>query len=316
MIILKENIFIEKNKSYWNELEEHINFFRKNNMKNIGSDKIEAFLYLFRTASHNLAYVRTHYPKSKLEKYLNSLVGNAHHHLYAVRKNPWYDFKNFLLYTFPKKVREHGFFIGASFLVFLLGVMVSFIMVLHDSSNSLYFIPQNILDTIDYSFKAKKWDYPLMSSMIMINNITISLKAFVFGLFLGIGTLYILFVNGCMLGALTGLVYLKGDLLKYASLILPHGILELTAIFIAGGGGLLLGKALLIPGKYRRLDHVIKSGKEGVTLLFGSALFLVVAALIEGFFTPLSISPTIKLAFASFTFLGIILYMNISKQWF
>ncbi|QXM06273.1 stage II sporulation protein M [Crassaminicella indica] len=311
---MKENIFIKRNKIYWNELEEHIHLFSKNSISRISSEKIERFLYLFRSASHHLAYARTHYPKSKLEKYLNTLVGNAHHHLYTVKKNPWYDFKNYILRDFPNALRKHQLFILSSFLVFLFGAIISFIMVIYDSTNSLYFLPKNIIDTIDYSFKNRQWDYPLMSSIIMINNITVSLKAFVYGLFLGIGTIYILFINGCILGSLTGLVYLNGDLLKYTSLILPHGIIELTAIFIAGGAGLLLGKGLLIPGKYKRLDYLIKSGKEGVRLLLGCIIFLIIAAIIEGFFTPLDISPVIKLGFAGFTLLGLILYMVFLKS--
>lgn len=311
---MREDLFIAKNKAYWNELEKLTHVFSTNRIPQLGSEKIERFLYLFRAASHHLAYVRTHYPESKLESYLNTLVGNAHHHLYTVRKNPWYDFKNFIAGIFPQKVYQHSPFIVSSFFIFCFGMLLSFYMVLHDASNSLYFLPKKMIDTIDYSFQAKEWDYPLMSSIIMINNITVSLKAFVYGLFLGIGTVYILFLNGCILGALTALVYLNGDLLKYASLILPHGILELTAIFIAGGAGLLLGKALLIPGKYKRLDYVIKSGKEGVQLLSGCVLFLVAAALIEGFFTPLPISPIIKLVFALFTLLGLVLYISISKK--
>lgn len=314
MSILKENIFIEKNKVYWDELEEHIHLFSKKSISNIPSEKTERFLYLFRSTSHHLAYVRTYYPQSKLEKYLNTLVGSAHHHLYTVQKNPLVDFKDYILKGFPMVLRKYHPFIISSFLVFLLGTIISFILVLKDPANSYYFLPESILETIDYSFKNREWDYPLMSSTIMINNITVSLRAFVYGVFLGIGTLYILFINGCMLGALTGLVYLNGDLIKYASLILPHGIIELTAIFIAGGAGLLLGKGLLIPGKYKRLDMLIQSGKEGARLLLGCILLLVIAGIIEGFFTPLAISPMIKLSFAGFTLLGLILYRNLSKS--
>ncbi|MFZ5967806.1 MAG: stage II sporulation protein M [Bacillota bacterium] len=311
---MKENVFIEINKAYWTELEEHIHLFHKNSIQHMSSDKIERFLYLFRTASHHLGYARTYYPQSKLEKYLNNLVGNAHHHLYTVRKNPWYDFKNFIGHGFPQQVYQYRFFIRLSFFVFLLGGLISFFMVIRDSSTSLYFLPKSILETIDYNFSPKQWDYPLMSSTIMINNIGVSLRAFVFGLFLGIGALYILFFNGCVLGALTGLVWENGDLMKYASLILPHGIVELTAIFIAGGAGLLLGKGILMPGKYKRLDCVVKNGKEGVRLLLGSAILLVFAGLIEGFFTPMDISPMIKLVFSACTFVGILLYLQIRKR--
>lgn len=310
---MKEKNFIEKNKSSWNRLEYYLDSLSRNNFKKISSNEVEEFLYLFRSASHHLAYVRTHYPDSRIEKYLNTLVGNAHHLLYAQKRNPWEDFKDFVLVTFPKKFFQYRSLIFSSFAVFLLGMMLSFFLVVTDISYSLYFIPQSIIDTIDYSFQPKEWDYALMSSLIMINNITVSLRAFVYGLFLGIGTLYILFLNGGMLGALTALVYLKGDLIKYSALILPHGILELAAIFVAGATGLLLGKTILLPGKYKRLDAVIRGAKEGVHLLLGAVLLLVIAALIEGFFTPLPISPIIKLVFAFATLAGLLLYLYPSR---
>ncbi|MEW9123906.1 MAG: stage II sporulation protein M [Thermotaleaceae bacterium] len=310
---MKEHKFIEINQSNWERLEKIVHDFSNNKLSHYPSNTLEEFLFLFRAASHHLAYVRTHYPQSQLEKYLNALVGSAHHHLYSVRKNPWHDFKNFVTRILPEKFYQYQPYILSSFLFFLLGAFLSFTLVYYDPSYSFYFIPQSILENIDYSFQAKHWDYALMSSTIFINNINVSLRAFVYGIFLGIGTMYILLINGALLGALSALVYVNGDVLKYLSLILPHGILELTAIFMSGAAGLLLGKALILPGKFKRLDFIVKNGKEGMPLVLGAVLFLSMAALIEGFFTPLPISPLVKLCFSLLTLIGLLFYLSPSR---
>jgi uncharacterized membrane protein SpoIIM required for sporulation len=145
----------------------------------------------------------------------------------------------------------------------------------------------------------------------MVNNISVALTAAAFGLLAGVGTLFILFYNGMVIGSLTFYFFQSGQsMLSYWSLILPHGFLELTAIFISGGAGLMLGRALLMPGNMTRKDSVVACGKEAAGLLPGIALMLVVAAIIEGFFTPMDISPVIKLVFAGLTLAGLGFYFS------
>jgi uncharacterized membrane protein SpoIIM required for sporulation len=95
--------------------------------------------------------------------------------------------------------------------------------------------------------------------------------------------------------------------------ILPHGILELTAISIAGGAGFLLAKALFAPGALLRSDALRLAGKEAVLLLCGVAMMLVVAGTIEGFITPLPFPAYSKLAFAMLTAIGLVAYLRIEK---
>ena len=118
-----------------------------------------------------------------------------------------------------------------------------------------------------------------------------------------------LFLNGALLGALTALVYLRGNPLTYWSLILPHGIIELTAIFISGAAGLLIAKHIILPGRYSRKDALIAGAKQAVSLMSGVVIMLVIAGLIEGFFTPRAVGAEMKLIFAGATGLSIISYL-------
>lgn len=151
----------------------------------------------------------------------------------------------------------------------------------------------------------------LEASSIMTNNILVSIKAFVYGITLGVGTIYILFFNGALLGALTALVYLYSDPVKYWSLILPHGVIELTAIFIAGAAGLMIGRSLLIPKEHSRLHSLVKGSKSALSMIWGIILMLIVAGIIEGFFTPSKVSEIGKLIFAATTGILLIAYLAI-----
>jgi uncharacterized membrane protein SpoIIM required for sporulation len=126
----------------------------------------------------------------------------------------------------------------------------------------------------------------IFSSFIMTNNIKVSFGAFALGGTAGIGTAALLFYNGILLGEL-GAIFARHDLtIPFWALILPHGVIELTAIAIAGAAGFLVAKALLAPGDRGRRAALAHEGREAVQLVAGCAALLVVAGLIEGFVTP------------------------------
>jgi uncharacterized membrane protein SpoIIM required for sporulation len=315
VIILKENQFIEKHTSSWLELKELTNLLDKKGISKLEPKRLRKFLYLFRRASHNLAYSRTHFPNSDIIPYLNSLVGRAHNHIYAVKKGSFSSILKYFSSGFPIQLKRLRIFILTAFLIFFIGFALSFTLVSMDSQNAYYFLPEHMIENIDWEMDGNEaWDYPLMSSLITVNNISVAFKALVFGITLGLGTIYVLFHNGAILGGLTGLVYHFGNPTTYWSLILPHGVIELTAIFIAGGAGLIIAHSILLPGEHSRKHSIIRGSKEAVSLVFGIMLLLVIAGIIEGFFTPLSIPPIAKLMFSFATALGLLIYFVITVQ--
>ena len=140
-----------------------------------------------------------------------------------------------------------------------------------------------------------------MSSMIMQNNIRVAAVAFATGILAGIGTFLMLFYNGLMLGVVGALIAAHGGEVQmgFWSFVAPHGVIELTAIFIAGGAGLMLGWAVLNPGEYSRRDAVKLAGREATKLMIGVAAMLVVAGVIEGFFSPSMTPDRVKLIVAA-----------------
>ncbi len=309
---MKEQQFININSNTWRELENLTAKIEKRGIKSLPSDDIKSFLRMFRQSSHHLAYARTHYPQSSIIAYLNSLIGRCHSHIYAVKKVSPMALIKYITTIFPKLLKEWKTYIIASFLFFFAGFLISFLMVLYSPDNASMFLPKQYIDSVTNSqLGASQWNDALMSSQIMVNNIKVSLMAFVLGITLGAGTIYVLFQNGYILGSLAGLVYVYSDPVRFWSLILPHGVIELTAIFISGAAGLMIAKSLLIPGEYTRSHSLIDGAKKSVSLIWGVIFLLVIAGIIEGFFTPLNISYYTKLCFAGLTAVVLALYFSI-----
>jgi uncharacterized membrane protein SpoIIM required for sporulation len=310
--ILKEEQFIKINSDAWRELEAFSTTINKKGLKALSSEDVKKFLQIFRQSSHHLAYARTHYPQSSVVSYLNSLVSKCHSHVYAVKKISPSSLLKYIAYDFPKLLKEYRWYIISSFSIFALGAIVSMILVLINVNNASMFLPEDLIAGIKSGKSGgSQWNYPLMSSYIMVNNISVSLKAFVLGITLGMGTIYVLFFNGALLGALTALIYSYGKPINYWSLILPHGVIELTAIFISGAAGLIIAKSILLPGEHSRKHSLIKGAKKSISLVIGVIFMLIIAGIIEGFFTPLNISEVSKLIFASISAVILIIYFSI-----
>jgi uncharacterized membrane protein SpoIIM required for sporulation len=141
---------------------------------------------------------------------------------------------------------------------------------------------------------------------IMTNNIQVMFHAFAFGALVGLGTLYIMALNGASIGAVLALTYRAGYGQDLVAFMAGHGVIELTCIFVAGGAGLLVGGAILIPGDLSRFDSLRMRGRDSIQLIVGCIPLLVLAGIIEGFISPAPISPAFKYGVAAAT--GVALY--------
>ncbi len=312
----KDN-FVNIHRPDWDKLSILTEKIQKKGFKSLDSQEVKDFLHLFQLTSHNLSYSKTHYGSCELTTYLNSLIGRSHNYIYSVKRSSLKELLHYFTRKFPSLLKEHRKMILISTLIFFLGFIISFLMVYSDKATATYFLPAEYVDAMSQDLgSGADWNAPMMSSFIMLNNITVSFKAFVFGITLGLGTIYVLFMNGTLLGSLAALVFIQNNNLNFWSLILPHGIIELTAIFIAGGAGLLIGKSIITPGDLKRKDSIIKGCIQGASLIGGVCFLLVIAGIIEGFFTPLNISPHIKLFFALMTavILGLYFMLPLTKN--
>lgn len=169
-----------------------------------------------------------------------------------------------------------------------------------------------MMDTIE---KRQMWTHsivtvkPLESSAIMTNNISVSLTTFALGVTGGLGTVLMLAFNGLLFGVISGACWHAGMLDQLMSFVAPHGVIELPAIFIAGGAGLMLAKGMLFPGTLPRRASFALEGGRAVRLVLGIIPMLIVAGTIEGFVSPTDLAPKWKYALAAGMFCAFLLYV-------
>jgi uncharacterized membrane protein SpoIIM required for sporulation len=154
---------------------------------------------------------------------------------------------------------------------------------------------------------------PLASSAIMTNNLSVSFAAFAGGILGGIGTVYMMIFNGVLIGVVGVACYRAGLSVSLWSFIAPHGALELPAIFIAGGAGLLLARGLLAPGFLSRRDSLTEAAAVAVRLLLGVVPMLIIAGLIEGFISPTDLPADLKFALGASVFVLLAAYTLLVK---
>lgn len=134
--------------------------------------------------------------------------------------------------------------------------------------------------------KANTADHPVAANFIMANNITVAIEAFAGGMLLGIPAVLIEAYNGIMLGTVGTMTAQYGLAGGFWSFVVPHGVIELSVIFMAGGAGIMIGDSILRPGRLRRRDALVRAARRALQLTLGGAALLVVAGTIEGFFSP------------------------------
>jgi uncharacterized membrane protein SpoIIM required for sporulation len=121
---------------------------------------------------------------------------------------------------------------------------------------------------------------------VWTNNVLVAAEALIFGVLLGIPTLYVLLQNALNVGVDGGLLVGHGKAAEFFGLILPHGILELSAVFLAAAAGLRLGWAIIDPGPRPRARALADEGRTTVAIALGLIVVLLVSGVIEAFVTP------------------------------
>ena len=310
---MKEDKFINQNSEVWKNLESTLTKLKSKSIYSFSKDELDNFFNTYNLTCGHLSYARTNYGNTNTTNYLNKLVASAHSYIYTTKNFSLKRMLIFLVSGFPQLIKKNLKPILISTSIFLLGVLISFIFTLISTDNAGAFISQEMADSV-LGRGANEYDSTrngaVLSSFIFTNNIKVGILAFAFGITLAIGTVITLYLNGYMLGALAALYVHKGGSLFFWSLILPQGILELFAIFVCGGAGLIIGYAIINPGKYSRKDSFIIRGKEAIKLVLGTIPIFVIAGLIEGYFTPSAyFTEVAKLIFAFITLLLLLIYI-------
>jgi uncharacterized membrane protein SpoIIM required for sporulation len=256
---------------------------------------------LYRQTATDLSAVRGDPSSVQQSRYLNQLLGRAHNAIYSGQKKTVGGIWQFYRRDYPRIFRQFLPYTAVATAIFLVGAVAGMFFVLSDPDYMREFLPPQLVAGIE---RHEMWT----------NNLSVSFMAFASGITAGIGTLYLLLFNGIMIGVIGTACATYGMSVPLWSFVSPHGVLELPAIFIAGGAGLRVARALLFPGMLSRRDSLSVGGTEAVRLLVGVIPMLIVAGSIEAFFSPSSVAASLKFTAAAALFTLLIAYLWSGSQ--
>lgn len=315
-MIMNLRQFIQIHREDWQLLEQLMTTMNKNK-RNISGDQVDRFHRTYLKVTQSLSYSQTYFPNEDVTHYLNELVAKAHNLLYRDHVSSFSQMKHFFSEKFIQLLTEQQRFVIAALILFTLGALGGFIAVLDDPLHAYSILPAEMSQGVDPNQVGSEDGISgssLMSAAIMTNNIRVAFLAFAGGITFGLLTVYVLIFNGILVGALAGMFWHTGLTYQFWAYIVPHGIIELTAIFIAGGAGLLMGYKLIAPGPYTRGYQLKTQAKRSVQLLIGTIPLFIIAGIIEGYITPSTISLELKYVVAFVTIIGLILYVAIGHM--
>ncbi len=299
-IIMAEN-FIEKRKANWKRLEELTDQVRSvRGLRSLGREEVRELGRIYRRAASDLAIARVESRDQRLVSYLNNLVIRAHGMIYRSESKGVRSIFDFYWYDFPAIFRRTFKFTLATFLIFLALGASSFVATWrNDDFADFAYVPAHLVEAVKGH---QRWwerlneEAPTGAAGIIVNNIGVSLKVFAFSIVPIVGTVSVLIPSALQIGSLQALLIKYGMMGTFWNFGFGHAVLEFTAIFIAGGAGLMIGLSLIAPGERTRQEALIERSLTAVRLMVGCIPLLIIAGLIEGFISPLPLQSRYKIA--------------------
>jgi uncharacterized membrane protein SpoIIM required for sporulation len=281
---MREAAFVKQNKDKWSTFESALA-----NKTQLQPDVLSD---LYIEITDHLSYAKTFYPKSNTAFYLNGLASQAHQKIYKTKRESKNRILGFWKTEFPSMFANHHRELLIAFLTFLFFTIVG----AFSSANEGDFVRAILgdayvnmtLENIDIGDPMAVYKQMGEFNMflgITINNIRVALMAFVYGILMGVGTLYVMLQNGIMLGSFQYFFYDQGLLWESVRTIWIHGTIEISVIIIAGCAGLVLANGLLFPGTYTRLESFKRGVKNGLKIMVSTLPFFIIAGFLEGFVT-------------------------------
>jgi len=282
--LMREASFVERNKEKWTLIENNLSINMQVDPDELASNYIEL--------TNDLAYAQTFYPESKVKAYLNELAVTVHQKIYKDQKASNNKFKSFITEEIPQAIWSIRRPLLYSFLIFVLASVIGFVSSVYDMDFIRLILGDYYVDSTIESIKAgdpaavyEKGSNFGSAIWITINNVRVAFMAFAAGLFFSVGTGYVLFSNGIMLGAFHHMFFQYGVMGKAMSAIWIHGTIEISVIIVAGGCGLAIGNSILFPKSFTRLTSFVRAAKIAMKVLVSTIPFFIIAGTLEGFVT-------------------------------
>ena len=281
---MKEVSFIRRHIDKWRNLETVV--------ENAAAESPDVLADAYTDITSDLAFAQTHYPQSRITLYLNNLTSALHHTIYRHKREKWSRLITYWTREVPQTMYSARKALLWSFLIFVASVLVGAVSQGHDTDFVRLILGNGYVDmTLENIENGEPMavydggDEAMMFFGITVNNILVSFRIFVMGIFTSIMSGLLLFMNGVMLGSFQTFFFQQSLGAESMLAIWLHGTLEISAVIVAGAAGITMGNGWLFPGTYSRLTSFKRSAMQGMKIVVGTVPMFIIAGFIEGFIT-------------------------------
>jgi uncharacterized membrane protein SpoIIM required for sporulation len=292
--------FVEAHRPQWERLDALLGAASEGSLRALSPPELGELGRLYRQAATHLAQARAERRDPRLVEYLNLLVGRGHALIYSRQRRRRFRIGRFFAAEFPQTFRRSFPFTAASTVLSVAAAVLAYGLVMSDRGWVDHVAPRQLEDAVEEFLDTKQpagayfgetqaaFGSAPFSALLWTHNLQVGVTAFAGGISFGLLTVWALVTNGMMVGSFLAVGALQQRQADCWAIIAPHGFLELSAIFICGGAGLMVGYSLIDPGDLRRRDALVVAAREAVKLVLGTAPMFLVAGCVEGTLSPIS----------------------------
>jgi len=304
--------FVTAHRAAWARLEQLADRARR--PSRLSGAEVDELVELYQRTATHLSIVQSRTPDAQLVARLSTLTAAARAAITGSHDPAWSDIRRYVMVTFPAAVyRSARWWVPVAIANIAVMVAIGIWMDTHPHVVSSLVPSGSVRQLVDHDFKNYYSAHPAtdFAANVWTHNALIAAGTLALGVFFGVPTIYLLWSNCVNVGASAGILAANGKLGEFFALILPHGMLELTAVFIAAGTGLRIGWTVIEPGARKRVDALAQEGRSAFAVAIGLVGVLFVSGLIEAFVTPsplptwarISIGAIVEIAFLAYVFL-------------
>ncbi|WP_454792629.1 stage II sporulation protein M [Mycolicibacterium lutetiense] len=303
--------FVMAHRPTWDRLEQLVKRRRR-----LTGAEVDELVDLYQRVSTHLSMVRSASQDSVLVGRLSGLVARARAAVTGAHAPLWREFVRFWTVSFPVVAyRSWRWWLGSAVAFFIVTVALALWVAGNPDVHAAIGTPSEIDELVNHDFASYYSEHPAASFalQVWVNNSWVAAQCVAFAILLGLPIPYVLFQNAANLGVIAGLMFSagKGDL--FLGLITPHGLLEMTAVFLAAAVGMRLGWTVIAPGDRPRAQVLAEQGRAVVAAAIGLAVVLLISGLIEALVTPSPLPTWMRIGIgvaAELAFLGYVFHFG------
>jgi uncharacterized membrane protein SpoIIM required for sporulation len=281
--------FLTQRRPEWRKLEKMLEQVEGSGLGSLDEEQVVEFGRLYRRTASDLNQAQTFMTGDATVRYLNDMVARAYVAIYGKTRTDWWGLLVFFVWGYATVFRRHWPHLTLATGLFVAGCVFGLVAAMFDPEVGRAYLLPSDMPTIQPPKDGEDQQQPPLStgqlsafsSFLFTHNTTVTLVAFALGIFLGVGSAWMMFYNGVTTGALLAVFWEAHQLRAFATGILPHGVVEIPAMLIGGAAGFVLAEGILRARTWPRLEELARKGKEALYLVAGAVPLLMCAGVIE-----------------------------------